>query len=101
MGEDEVNSLPMTAETAEGAGAGRVGVPSGAEVFGTGPRGATTGLGPALGGRGARCLVLFSEMLLSISDVTAPQDPGSKNGFDLRVGEKPPYQQNNNLMKSQ
>lgn len=77
MGEDEVNSLPMTAETAEGARASGVGVPSGAEVFGTGPPGATAGLGPAMGGRGARCLVLFSEMLLSTSDVTTPEDLAS------------------------
>lgn len=50
MGEDEANSLPITAETANGAGAGGVDVPSGAEVFGAGPPGATAGLGPALGG---------------------------------------------------
>ncbi len=77
MGEDEANSLPMTAEIAEGARAGGVGVPSGAEVFGIGLPAATVGLGPALGGRGARYLVLFSEMLPSTSDVTAPEDLGS------------------------
>ncbi len=72
MGEDEANSLPMTAEIAEGARAGGVGVPSGAEVFGIG-----LPVAPALGGRGARYLVLFSEMLPSTSDVTAPEDLGS------------------------
>lgn len=77
MGEDEANSLPITAETAEGARAGGVDVPSGAEVFGAGPPGATVELGPALGGRGARRLVLFSEMLLSTVDVSAPEDLGS------------------------
>lgn len=77
MGEDEANSLPMTAETAEGARTGGLGIPSGAEVFGIGLPGATAGLGPALGGRGARRLLLFSKMLPSTSDVTAPEELGS------------------------
>lgn len=63
--------------TAEGAREGGVDVPPGAEVFGAGAPGATAGLGPAPGGRGAWRLVLFSEVLLSAVDEAALEDLGS------------------------